>query len=286
MTSTAPDDWSPADNPYAIAVSEAQWWRNTALLAIKRMRADDDHIGWMSTRQIDARQLIFALRQLLTAEQLEQVALAELRIDPKVGDALAAARQRFEDVLPGVKHIRDGLMHFDEWSRGEGKFGPQRDRRRAGDLARDIAREYWSFGYDPTTGVVSFGPYSIHIDAAEQAASQLCDDIYMAAREVDKKNTAARRARTIAALNRAGLVCDEPESLVQISPGADHKIWVSLRSHDDAGLAERVVSALAADGLQLMPTMAAADGTSIDRLLRSEPLFVEDKLTSSPSSTD
>jgi hypothetical protein len=45
-------------------------------------------------------------------------------------------------------------MHFDEWSRGEGKYGPQRERRKAGELARDAAREYWSFGYDPTTGVV------------------------------------------------------------------------------------------------------------------------------------
>ena len=274
MASTTSDDWSPADNPYAIAVSEAQWWRNAALLAIKRMRADDDHIGWMSTRQIDARQLIFALRQLLTAEQLEQVALAELGIDPSVGDALTAARQRFEDALPGVKHMRDGLMHFDEWSRGEG-FGPQRVRRKAGELARDVARHYWSFGYDPTTGVVSFGPYSVHIDSAEQAAGQLCDDIYMAAREVDNKNTAARRARVVAALSIAGFVCDVPESPIQISPGADHKIWVSLRSHDDADLAERVVFALAADRLQLTPTMAAFEGTTIERLLRNEPLFVE-----------
>ena len=177
MTSTLPDDWSPADHPYAIATSEAQWWRSAAILAINRMRADDDHIGWFSTRQIDARQLIFALRQLLTAEQLEQVALADLGIDPRVGEALAAARQRFEDALPGVKHMRDGLMHFDEWSRGEGKYGPQRERRRAGELARDVARECWSFGYDPASGVVWFGPYSIDVGAAEHAAVQLCDDI-------------------------------------------------------------------------------------------------------------
>ncbi|MFI0368848.1 hypothetical protein ACH35V_13260 [Actinomadura sp. 1N219] len=38
MTATSPDDWSPADNPYAIAVSEAQWWLHTVELAISRMR--------------------------------------------------------------------------------------------------------------------------------------------------------------------------------------------------------------------------------------------------------
>ena len=74
MTGAAPADWSPADNPYALAVSEAQWWQRAARLGVLRLRdADDRRISWFSSRQIDARQLVFALRQLLHAERLEQV---------------------------------------------------------------------------------------------------------------------------------------------------------------------------------------------------------------------
>lgn len=50
MIITAADDWSPADNPYAIAVSEARWWRDAALLAIPRMRgSDDSRLGWFNS---------------------------------------------------------------------------------------------------------------------------------------------------------------------------------------------------------------------------------------------
>ena len=95
MTGTSPDDWSPADNPYAIAVSEAQWWQRAVQFAVLRIRGDDDNrIASFSSRQIDARQLVFALRQLLTAEQLEQVALKALGMDPAVGQELAKARKR------------------------------------------------------------------------------------------------------------------------------------------------------------------------------------------------
>jgi hypothetical protein len=140
VTSTSPDDWSPADSPYATALSEAQWWQRAVQLSANRLRGGDNiSIASFSSRQIDARQLIFALRQLLTAEQLEQEALKALRIDPVVGQELARARRRFEDALPGVKHMRDALMHFDEWSRGTGR-GPQKERRDAGDELRDVAR--------------------------------------------------------------------------------------------------------------------------------------------------
>ncbi|MDJ0346087.1 hypothetical protein QMK19_31460 [Streptomyces sp. H10-C2] len=56
------------------------------------------------------------------AEKLEQIA---------VGQALAMARKRFEDVLPGIKHMRDGLTRFEDWSRGKG-IGPQAGRVKAG----------------------------------------------------------------------------------------------------------------------------------------------------------
>lgn len=86
--------------------------------------------------------------------------------------------------------------------------------------------------------------------------------------------------RTVAALKQADIVCDDPEGSVQVSPGAHVRIWVSLKSHDDTGLAERVTAALAAGGLRLTPTVAAFEGTTVERLRRNEPLFVElDKST-------
>jgi len=98
--------------------------------------ADDRRISWFSSRQIDARQIVVALTQLLNAEQLEQGALRDLGIDQAVRDALAQARERFEAALPGIKHMRDALIHFDEWSRGEGaaprRPGSGREPRHAG----------------------------------------------------------------------------------------------------------------------------------------------------------
>jgi hypothetical protein len=188
MTSVTPDDWSPADHPYAIAVSEAQWWQRATQLAVLRLREDDDRrISWFSSRQIDARQLVFALRQLLNAERLEQVALSTLGIDSAVGAALSTARQRFTDALPGIKHMRDALMHFDEWSRGEGKFGPQKQRRDSGAALRDVAREYWGFEYNSSRDTISLGPYTISVDAADRAAAELSHAIYLAAHQVDIK---------------------------------------------------------------------------------------------------
>lgn len=94
MTTSSPDAWSPADNPYAIAVSQAQLWRDIVRLTVTRMRDEDDRrAGWFSSRQLDAHVLVMTLRQLLTAEQLEQVALEELVIDIAVREALAQARE-------------------------------------------------------------------------------------------------------------------------------------------------------------------------------------------------
>lgn len=163
MTNAASDDWSPADNPYAIAVSQSQLWRDVVRLSVRRMRDEDDRrVGW-SSRQLDAHVLIMTLRQLLTAEELEQASLEELDVDSMVNMALAQARRSFEEALPGIKDMRDALMHFDKWSRGKGR-GPQAARRNAGQAVREVARDYWRFGYDPAAGTVSFGPYVIDFE--------------------------------------------------------------------------------------------------------------------------
>lgn len=274
---STPDDWSPADNPYAIAVSQSQLWRDAVQLIILRMRDEDDRrVGW-SSRQLDAHMLVVMLRQLLTAEQLEQAALEALGIDQAVSVTLAAARKQFEDALPGIKDMRDALMHFDEWSQGTG-FGPQAQRRNAGDALRDIARDYWRFGYDPATGTVSFGPYTIAIDAAERAAGELCHAIWIAAHEVDKKNTAARRAKTVEALSVADIPYNTPDAMLRVSPGADLRVWLSLNlslgadEQERRQLSERIVSALATAGLGLESTNLAQSLGSVERFVRGEAL--------------
>ena len=281
MKSTNPADWSPADNPYAIAVSQSQMWRDIVRLTVRRMRGENDReTAWFSSQQLDAHVLVMTLRQLLTAEELEQAALTELGIDPAAGAALGAARKRFEDALPGIKDMRDALMHFDEWSRGTG-LGPQARRRKAGEALRDIAREYWRFGYDPSAGTVSFGPYTIAVTVAERAAAELCHAIYMAARKVDEKNTAELRARTIEALSRAGIQCNTPDTILKVSPGTDLRIWLSLSLNPDSDepqrreLAGRIVNALTAAGLHLESTSLPEALDSAERLVQWEALIVE-----------
>lgn len=279
MPTTDADDWSPADNPYAIAVSQAQLWLEVVRLTVLRMHdADDRRVGW-SSRQLDAHVLVMTLRQLLTAEQLEQAALADLAVDPAASTGLGAARERFEAALPGIKDMRDALMHFDEHSRGLGR-GAQAERRRAGEDLRDIARDFWRFGFDPGAGTVSFGPHTIDIDVAVRAAAELSSAVYAAAHEVDKKNTAERRARTVEALSSADVRYNTSDGMLRVSPGNDLRIWLSFDLRPDSDeqqlrtLAERVVSVLAEARLHLeSPNQAEALGPA-DRLVRGELLYV------------
>jgi hypothetical protein len=281
VTDTAPDGWSPADNPYAIAVSESQWWLRAARLAILRIRDGDDHRASFSSRQIDARFLVFALRQLLAAEQLQQVALKALDMAAAAGDALTQARERFEEELPDIKHMRDGLMHFEDWSRGEGRFGPQKERRQCGEALRDVARAYWGFAYDPSADTISLGPYTIHVDAANRAASELCRAIYMAAHEVDKRNTADLRSTTVGVLTSGGLSCNSLENAIKVSPGRDLRIWLSLsidavpNEQERQELSARVVAVLATAGLNLTSPMRPQTQDAAERLARGEALYAE-----------
>lgn len=280
MPNSVPTDWSPSDHPYAIAVSEAQWWARTAKLAVLRIRdeREDRRVGF-SSRQIDARQLIFALKQLLAAEHLEQDALEDLGLKSTAGTTLTVARQQFEQAIPNVKHMRDALMHFEDWSRGIGR-GPQRDHVKAGVAKRDAARLFWGFGYDPNVGTVSLGPYVIHIDTAARAAAELADAIYAAAHQVDLRNTATLRTRVVDALDQAGLRPSRLDDGIVVSPGHDMRIWVSLNITSDAdpaagpGLARCIVSALAADKIDLVSLAEPHGQDVIDLLARGVPLEV------------
>lgn len=279
MTGT-PRDWSPADNPHAIAISEAQWWHWAVQLAVLRLRdPDDQRIAWPSSRQIDARQLVFALRELLSAARLADVAMEARSIDAAHRDALAQARRKFEDALPGIKNMRDALMHFDEWSRGEGR-GPQRDRRNAGDALRDVARDFWGFGYDPNAGTVSLGPYVIDVDTAAQAAKELSWAIYQAAREVDQKIATELLTRTVEVLTVAEISCSPmQEAPVWVRQKDDSRVWLSLiaglSEQQRRELAGQIVEALTRAGLHLVSIRQAEELEDAERLVRGEALFVD-----------
>ncbi len=91
VTDPAQPNWSPAGNPHAIAISEAQWWQRAVELAALRLRdPDDQRVAWFSSRQIDARQLVFALRELLSAARLADVAMKARGVDTAARDALVA----------------------------------------------------------------------------------------------------------------------------------------------------------------------------------------------------
>jgi hypothetical protein len=175
--------------------------------------------------------------------------------------------------------MRDALTHFEDWSRGTGGRGREWDHLRANEALRDIARVHWSFGYDPTADTVSLGPYTIEVAAADQAAYQLCQAIYQAAREIDKKTTADLRDRTIQALIGAGVQCDVPEANLQVSSGNDLRISLSLRrdtTSDERGtLSAQAVTALARAGLHLVSfTHPQAEDVG-ERLAKGEALYVK-----------
>ncbi|MBA8927720.1 hypothetical protein BC739_004926 [Kutzneria viridogrisea] len=277
MSDTEPT-WSPADNPYAIAVSESQWWLRCALLTSQRMRDDDDpRSSGFSSRQIDARQLVVALWQLLMAEKLQQAALRALGIDRAVYAELSRARQRFEKALPGIKHMRDALMHFDEWARGVGN-GPQKKDVEAGKALRDVASAYWGFDYAPEKDTITLGPYVIEVEAAIRAATALADDIYQAARAVDQRRTVELRAQVVDALAAAGVSCGSAGDVLKVSLGLDTRIWLSLdvmaAEQDHRPLSEQVVAALAVASLQLLSSAEPQSSNPAKRLLTGEALYV------------
>jgi hypothetical protein len=279
VSDTTSPVWSPADNPYAIAVSEAQWWLRSAMLTSRRMRDGDDprSAGFSSSRQIDARQLVVALWQLLMAEKLQQAALRALGIDQAVYAELSRSRQRFEKALPGIKYMRDALMHFDEWARGKGG-GPQKKDVAAGTALRVVASTYWGFAYDPAKDTITLGPYVIEVETAIRAAAELTHDIYQAARAVDLWNAAALRAQTVDAIVAAGMSGELSDDILRIPNGQDTRVWLSLDTtpgeHDLGTLSEQVVAALAVSGLRLTSSIEPQSNNPAERLRAGESLYV------------
>lgn len=275
---SADNTWSPADNPYAIAVSEAQWWFRSVQLTVLRMHGEDDYRAGFSSRQLDARQLIMALCQLRVAENLQQLALGELDVGHDVCDALGRAHEKFNEMVPDLQHMRNGLVHFDEWTRGKGRAGPQKIELAAGMSHRDIASKYARFAYDPVTDTVTFGPYSFEVPSALEAAKVLSDAIAEVAFAVDRRAAADLAARTAEVLAASGLADAFAERTVQVSHGADSRVWVSLAAApgvDRRKVAEQVVVVLGEVGLAVLSSRKPQSNNPAERLSGGEPLYVE-----------
>ncbi len=272
MSSTS-GSWSPADNPYAIAVSEAQWWYRSAVLTALRIHGEDDLRVGFSSHQIDARHLVVELWQLRVAGSFQQEALRELGVERSVVAALGRARGQFDKSVRDIEHIRNGLVHFDDWARGEGA-GPQKRDFAAGMERRDVASKYSRFGYDPTADEITFGPYSFQVSASVDAAKDLAYAIFQAAFAVDQRAAVELRGRTVDALAASEVL----GSVVQVSPGRDRRIWVSLPNTpgvDRRTLSEEVVAVLSESGLRLLSSMEPQSSNSAERLLGGEALYVE-----------
>jgi hypothetical protein len=273
-------DWSPADHPEAIAVSEIQWWQRAADLALRRMHDSDDHrISWFSSRQIDARQLILALRQLLAAVPLVEGRLQELGLDQAL-DALRRATQEYERALPGLTEMRNALMHFEAWALGAG-HGPQKRRVAGGASAREVASEFWGFAYDPAIETISLGPYTISVDAVAGAIARLADSVHAAARAVDRRNAIDLSADAKNALAAEEIATDEVLSFPRLVVGSDNRLRLSL-SLDDRNeeaelhtLADRVVRALHAANIRLICPEFPNERDVADPLARGGALFCE-----------
>ena len=273
-------DWSPADHPEAIAVSEIQWWERAAKLAMLRMHDSDDHrISWFSSRQIDARQLIFALRQLLAAVSLVEGRLQELGLD-QVQNALRQAKDAYEQALPGLTEVRNALMHFEAWALGAG-HGPQKQRIATGTAAREVASEFWGFAYDPAAESISLGPYTISVDAVAAAVDQLVDAVDAAARTVDRRNAVDLGADVKNALTTEGLSTDAESSFPRLIVGRDNRLWLSLtldgraEEADRRALAVRVVRTLRAANIRLICAEMPNEEDVAGPLARGVALFCE-----------
>ena len=155
MTGTNADsdaeDWSRADHPEAIALSEIQWWAWAAELSVRRVRT-----GQGPQQQIDARFLVLSLAQLRTSARIGlDVPNRQVYTEPAAAE-LAQAIARFDQVVPDVKDARDVLVHLDDYTVGHGRM--QKPKQTHQIEKRSLATEYTSgVGYYPPDDEVRVG---------------------------------------------------------------------------------------------------------------------------------
>lgn len=175
----ATSDWSPAQNPYAIAVSQAYFAFNGYLLFAGRAREEHG-----LAQQIFGRTTLGELRKLLRCAEMLSSELERLGAPVAAQRFLQAAIDKFEGEVRGIKDARDMLEHFDEYARGEGRL-QRKEQKATGAEFHAVARLYWGGGYNPQTNEVTEGPYMIPLDVAGDAARALYESIIHAAKATD-----------------------------------------------------------------------------------------------------
>ncbi len=179
MSDEQEDIWSPAHNPYAIAVSQSWWTIQALLLFASKARSE-----FGEEQQIYARQIFGQLRLLRICAEMQAKELVRTGVSDIHRHRLDRAIEEFDEATPGAKAARDILEHFDEYARGEGRLQQQAIRERGLD-AYDAASLYWGGWYDPATEQITEGPFVIDVGAALKVSVGLHQAIYAAGRAVD-----------------------------------------------------------------------------------------------------
>lgn len=185
MSAAEEQPWSPARDPYAIAVSQSWWALQALLLFASRARSAFGH-----EQQIYARQIFGQLRLLRLCAEMQAKELENLGVDDAHLDHLDQAIKEFDQATSDAKFARDMLEHFDEYARGEGRL-QQKAIRDLGLGVYEAATLYWGGGYDSTTQQLREGPFVIDIPAALAASEELHRAIYIAGKAVDAHRAAS-----------------------------------------------------------------------------------------------
>jgi hypothetical protein len=188
MSSADEVPWSPARDPYAIAVSQSWWALRSVTLFATDAQKSDGHV-----QQIYARQLFGHLRVLRRCAEMMATALERQGIDEGDRDGLDREIQAFDEAAPSAKDARDILEHFDDYARGKGKL----ELKAMQDLGIDefeAAAMFWGGGYDPSTDKLTQGPFEIVISDAIRAAERLHAAIFAAGRAIDRARAGPSRS--------------------------------------------------------------------------------------------
>lgn len=96
------DEWSPAENPYVIAVSQSWWALQALLLFASGARNAIDH-----RQQIYARQIFGQLRLLCLCARMQTDELESLGVSEVGRDRLNRVIEEFEKAMPDAADARN-----------------------------------------------------------------------------------------------------------------------------------------------------------------------------------
>jgi hypothetical protein len=179
MTDGQNGDWSPAENPYAIAVSQSWWVLQALLLFASEASGAVDHRQQIYARQISGQLRLLRLCARMQADELESLGVSEV-----ARDHLNQAIEDFDTAIPDAMAARNMLEHFDDYARGKGVL-QKRAIREEGLSVYEAAALYWGGGYDPNTEEITEGPIVIHVPTALAASEALHHAIYAVGKAVD-----------------------------------------------------------------------------------------------------